>query len=80
MRLFSVSPKEIRRVNNQPESREGTQREKIMFTRGGRPWILVHVEECGTISEARKRELHLKSGIGRAWLDSKFRKTKRSIR
>jgi putative endonuclease len=50
------------------------------FTSGGRPWVVVHVERCDTVPEARKRELHLKSGIGRAWLDSKFPKTKRSVR
>ncbi|MCL4510181.1 MAG: GIY-YIG nuclease family protein [Bacteroidetes bacterium] len=39
------------------------------FTKGGVPWKLVHSEELDTISEARRRELYLKSGAGRKFLD-----------
>ncbi|MBI4419072.1 MAG: GIY-YIG nuclease family protein [Ignavibacteriales bacterium] len=42
------------------------------FTRGGRPWILIHSESCGSVAEARKREHFLKSGLGRQWLDQQY--------
>jgi putative endonuclease len=45
-------------------------RGKCRFTKGGIPWILVHKEEYRTLSEARKRELFLKSGAGRKLLDN----------
>ena len=34
-------------------------------TKGRGPWVVVHQEEFSTRSEAMRRELHLKSGIGR---------------
>jgi putative endonuclease len=42
---------------------------KTPFTSKGIPWIIIHHESYATLSEARKRELFLKSGIGRKWLD-----------
>jgi len=39
------------------------------FTKGGIPWVLIYSEIFPTNSEARKRELFLKSGVGRKWLD-----------
>ena len=44
-------------------------RGKVRFTKGGIPWVVVYQEQCANRSEARKRELYLKSGIGRQWLD-----------
>ena len=38
-------------------------------TKGYRPWILVYKEEFETLLDARNREVFLKSGIGRAFLD-----------
>ena len=35
------------------------------YTSGRRPWRLVHQETLSTRSEARKREIFLKSGKGR---------------
>ena len=40
------------------------------FTKGGIPWKLVYQESFSTVSEARKRELFLKSGQGRKFLDT----------
>jgi putative endonuclease len=51
-------------------------RGKNRFTKGGLPWIVIHTEKFPTLSLARERELFLKSGIGRAWLDSQFPKYK----
>ena len=42
---------------------------KSRFTKGGIPWILIHKEEFTTLGESRKRELFLKSGSGRKYLD-----------
>ena len=41
---------------------------KVRSTRFGRPWKLVLVELYIDYTVARKRELFLKSGIGRKWL------------
>jgi len=39
------------------------------FTKGGIPWELLYQEEFNSLSEARKRELFLKIGVGRKTLD-----------
>jgi predicted GIY-YIG superfamily endonuclease len=50
---------------------------KNRFTKGGQPWILIHTEEHSNLSQARKREMFLKSGIGRLWLDQQYPEFKR---
>jgi putative endonuclease len=42
------------------------------FTRGGRPWILIHCEKFDSKAEAQRRERFLKSGAGRKWLDEMY--------
>jgi len=42
---------------------------KTRFTKGGIPWNIIYKEEYSTLGEARKRELFLKSGVGRQFLD-----------
>ena len=42
------------------------------FTRGGRPWVLIHTEVYETKTEALRRERFLKSGVGRKCLDEQF--------
>ena len=42
------------------------------FTKGGTPWIEIHKESLLTKKEAREREMFLKSGQGRKWLDETF--------
>ena len=39
------------------------------FTKGHRPWVIVHTEECFTRASAMRREKFLKSGQGRRFLD-----------
>ena len=46
---------------------------KTPFTSMGIPWLLIHSESYLTLSEARKRELFLKSGVGRQWLDENIK-------
>jgi putative endonuclease len=45
---------------------------KTKTTRGKGPWEIVHTEQYPNRIEARAREKFLKSGIGRAWIKSKF--------
>ena len=45
---------------------------KVRSTKSGRPWIQVVVESFSDYTEARKREIFLKSGIGRQWIKNKF--------
>jgi putative endonuclease len=42
---------------------------RCRYTKGRMPWLLVYSEEFSTLSEARKREVFLKSGKGREFLD-----------
>ena len=46
---------------------------KSTFTKAGIPWTLLFQETFQTESEARKREIFLKSGIGRKFLDTFLR-------
>ena len=41
---------------------------KTRSTKFGRPWSLVHEENFPSYTEARKREIFLKSGQGRKWI------------
>ena len=45
----------------------------VRYTKSGRPWKLIHLEIFDTYTEARKRELFLKTGIGRKWIYEQFR-------
>ena len=38
---------------------------KTKSTKPGRPWVIVYTEKCSDYSTARKRELFLKTGVGR---------------
>jgi putative endonuclease len=42
---------------------------EYQFTKGHRPWHIVHRESYETRSEAVRRERFLKTGQGRKWLD-----------
>jgi putative endonuclease len=42
------------------------------WTRQNRPFVLLHIEEFGDSTAARKRELFLRSGKGRQLLDKMF--------
>jgi putative endonuclease len=44
------------------------QKGKVKTTKGRRPVKLIYKEESASYTEARKRELFLKSGTGRDWL------------
>jgi predicted GIY-YIG superfamily endonuclease len=46
---------------------------KGSFTRGHQPWMLIYQEKFGDKVSAHKRELFLKSGQGRKWLDKKLK-------
>ena len=38
------------------------------FTKKYQPWILIYSEEYPTVQEANKRELYLKTGVGRDFI------------
>ncbi len=42
---------------------------KTPFTAKGIPWILVYEEHYPSLGQGKKREVFLKSGVGRKWLD-----------
>ncbi len=42
---------------------------RCRYTKGRMPWIVIYSEKFSTLSEARKREVFLKSGKGRELLD-----------
>ena len=47
---------------------ESHNKGKVRSTKYGRPWKVVIEERYETYTEARKRELFLKSGQGRKWI------------
>ncbi len=49
----------------------------VRSTKAGRPWIVVEVEKFANYTEARRRELFLKSGVGRQEIYKKFSELKR---
>lgn len=46
---------------------------KTKSTKGLRPWKLVHFEVADDRISARKREVYLKSGVGREWIRKRFK-------
>jgi len=46
---------------------------KSPFTKSGMPWKLIYVEEFSTRNEAQKREIFLKSGVGRKYLNTELK-------
>jgi putative endonuclease len=57
-------------ISKIPENRlKDHNRGKNKSTKPYKPWRLVYTEEFSSWTEARKREKHLKSGIGREFLD-----------
>ncbi len=50
---------------------------KVKYTKGRRPWRLIYNERYNTRSDARQRELYLKSGQGRKFLDITLNSIKR---
>lgn len=63
---------EIRYVGSGMDANERLRRHNkgdYRFTKGHRPWRLVYKETFKTRSEAVRREIFLKSGQGRKFLD-----------
>ena len=46
---------------------------RVRYTKGRKPWKLAYKEEFYTRGEARTRELFLKSGQGRKYLDNQLK-------
>ena len=45
---------------------------KVKSTKSKSPWFIAYYEKYSTRQDAINRELYLKSGIGREWLDNKL--------
>ncbi len=45
---------------------------KCRYTKGRIPWKVIYTEKYSSLGEARKREIFLKSGQGRKYLNSIF--------
>jgi putative endonuclease len=41
---------------------------RVRSTKFGRPWIVIHYERTDDYTLARKREIFLKTGVGRKWI------------
>ena len=46
---------------------------KSTYTNKFRPWQVIYYEACTTESDARSRELFLKSGVGKRYLRNRLR-------
>ena len=51
---------------------------KVRSTKFGQPWVEIAKEIFDGYTDARKREIFLKSGVGRNWLKSQFGYLKQS--
>ena len=51
---------------------------KVRSTKLGRPWIEIAKELFQGYTDARKREIFLKTGVGRKWLKEQFGYLKQS--
>ena len=51
---------------------------KVKSTKFGKPWIEIAKELFNSYTDARKREIFLKSGVGRKWLKEQFGYLKQS--
>ncbi|MEW6027383.1 MAG: GIY-YIG nuclease family protein [Planctomycetota bacterium] len=60
------------RENNGDERLKSHNYGKTKSIKSGCPWVIIHEEKYPTYTEARKRELFLKSGIGRSWIKMNF--------
>jgi putative endonuclease len=58
-------------TRNLPSRLKAHQHGKVKSTKGRKPLELVYIEEYESYSEARKREIYLKSGAGREFLKDK---------
>ena len=47
---------------------------KTKSIKNGIPWIVIYEEKYSTYTDARKREIFLKSGVGRKFLKEKLSK------
>jgi len=63
-KFYTGSTREDSPVKRIDAHNKGTTRS----TKHGRPWILAYEEKYGTYTEARRRELFLKTGVGRSWI------------
>ena len=51
---------------------------KVRSTKSGRPWIEITTKLFDNYTNARKKEIFLKSGVGRKWIKENFGYLKQS--
>jgi len=51
----------------------------VRSTKNGRPWVAINLENFSNYTDARKKELFLKSGAGRNWVKEKFGHYKKMV-
>jgi putative endonuclease len=47
---------------------------KSKFTSTGKPWVVVHTEEFGSLEEAKKRETYIKKQKSRVFIENLIRR------
>ncbi|MDI6733541.1 MAG: GIY-YIG nuclease family protein [Planctomycetota bacterium] len=65
------------RNDNANERLKAHNNNETKSTKMGYSWIIIHEERFSNYTEARKRELFLKSGAGRKWITEQFGQYKR---
>ncbi len=78
--LFSVGSKKFYTGSSHDDAVEKRllmhNQGKVKSTKNGKPWQCICVEKYNLYTDARKRELFLKSGVGRKWVNEMFGKYK----
>ena len=67
---LSHSTRYIGSTDNIEKRLKEHNRGRVRYTKGRRPWQLIYSERFVTLSLARKREIYLKSGQGRKFIDN----------
>ncbi|KKR45832.1 MAG: hypothetical protein A3A97_04460 [Candidatus Terrybacteria bacterium RIFCSPLOWO2_01_FULL_40_23] len=70
IKSLSCSTRYIGSTGNIEKRLEEHNQGRVRYTKGRRPWQLIYSEKFVTLGLARKREIYLKSGQGRKFLDS----------
>ena len=66
------------RLNDTEKRLKAHNAGRVRSTKLGRPWVEVAVEVFDSYTEARKREIFLKSGVGRKWISNRYGHYKQS--
>ena len=65
-RIYTVYTKDLRKRLSEHNTGKST------YTKGRGPFIVIYYEACLLEKEARSRELYLKSGMGKRYLENRL--------